>query len=353
MYAFEEVSRDAIAFREAVRTGTGFRPLYVKIKLLFGCNLRCAMCAHWREPRPAQISGERLAAILDELAGLGCRKVHFTGGEPGLRGDLERLVGHASSLGLRVTLTTNGTLVTRERARALIEAGLRGVNVSIDSPEPAVHDAQRGVPGSFAAAVEGAKNFAKEARRGKLSLSLNTVVTRINWRTLGSLPRLATKLGARRIRLLPVDDHLGAGLRPSRDEIETFNREIAPRLLREGLPGGLLAAEADAFPFGRSEKELAHGSRGEYANGHYRGKPCFAPFTHALVDHDGMVSACCNARKAPTLGALHEQPFAAVWGGAPYAELRRSMLGPEKLPACHRCDDFRAENRRLQEILEA
>jgi MoaA/NifB/PqqE/SkfB family radical SAM enzyme len=353
MYAFEEVSRDAIAFREAVQSGTGFRPLYVKIKLLFGCNLRCAMCAHWREPRPAQIPGERLVAILDELAGLGCRKVHFTGGEPGLRGDLERLVAHAGSLGLRVTLTTNGTLVTRQRARALVEAGLRGVNVSIDSPEREVHDAQRGVPGSFEAAVEGAKNFAKEARHGKLSLSLNTVVTRLNWRTLGGLPRLAAKLGARRLRLLPVDDHLGAGLRPSRDEIDAFNREISPRLLREGLPGGLLASEADAFPFGRSEEEVAQGARGEYANGHYRRKPCFAPFTHALVDHDGMVSACCNARKAPALGALHEQPFAAVWSGAPYAALRRSMLGPEKLPACHRCDDFRAENRRLQEILEA
>jgi MoaA/NifB/PqqE/SkfB family radical SAM enzyme len=336
-----------------VAAATGFRPLYVKIKLLFGCNLRCRMCAHWRGARPTQLPTERLEALLEEIAAMGCRKVHLTGGEPGLRGDLERLVRTAASLGLRVTLTTNGTLVTRPRARALIEAGLRGVNVSIDSPVAAVHDAQRGLAGAFGAAVEGAKAFAKEARHGKLTLALNCVVTRTNWATLGGLPRLAVKVGAGRLRLLPVDDHLGAGLRPDAAELGSFNREVAPRLALEGLALGLLREEAEAYPFGRSEAELAAAERGEYAFGRRRNEPCFAPFTHALVDHDGRVSACCNARNAPRLGSLREQSFAGVWSDAPYAELRRAMLGPDKLPACHRCDDFREENRRLGEILRA
>ena len=352
MYALDEVAAEAEGFREAYERGLGFRPLYVKIKLLYGCNLRCQMCNHWRDARPRQLTTERLKEALDELAGLGCRKVHFTGGEPALRPDLEDLVVHAASRGIRPTLTSNGTLFTRERARRIVEAGLRGINVSIDSPVAAVHDEIRGVPGSFAAAIEGLKNLNKEKRHGKLAIALNTVVTRINYTTLADLPRLALKVGARALRLLPVDDHTGQALRPGPAEIARYNDEVAPVLARRSLAAGLFTSEAEAYPFGRSDTERAAAGQGEYALGYYRQKPCYAPFTHALVDHEGRVFVCCMARGEPLLGSLQDGNFQKAWEGEAFHHVRLAMKGEAKLPACHRCDDFLEENRRVQAIVD-
>jgi MoaA/NifB/PqqE/SkfB family radical SAM enzyme len=352
MYALNEVAAEAGRFRAAFESGLGFRPLYVKIKLLYGCNLRCQMCNHWRDKRPRQLTTAHMCRVLDELAELGCRKVHFTGGEPALRPDLEDLVAHAASRGIRPTLTSNGTLFTRARARRIVEAGLRGINVSIDSPVAAVHDEVRGVPGSFASALEGLKNLGKERHHGKLSIALNTVVTRLNYATLADLPRLAVKVGARALRLLPVDDHTGLALRPSKDEIARYDAEIAPVLARRGLDAGLFTSADEAYPFGRSDGEHDAAGNGEYALGYYRDKPCYAPFTHALLDHEGRVFVCCMTRGEPLLGSLHEGSFRQAWEGEPFHRVRLAMKGEAKLPACHRCDDFLEENRRVQGIVD-
>ncbi|HEY6553683.1 MAG TPA: radical SAM protein [Vicinamibacteria bacterium] len=352
MYALDEVAAEAHQFRAAIARLEGFRPLYLKVKLIFGCNLRCQMCNHWRVPRPDQLTTARLQEVLGEVAALGGRKVHFTGGEPALRPDLEDLVAHASAVGLRATLTTNGTLFTRERARRIVQGGLRGVNVSIDSPVEAVHDAIRGVPGSWAKAVEGAKNLRKEAHRGKLGIALNTVVTRLNWATLADLPRLAEKLGARAIRLLPVDEHTGSALRPSLDDIRAYNREVAPLFAERARRAGLIQSEGEAYPFGYGPDHARVSARGEYALGYYRTNPCFAPFTHALLDHEGCVYVCCMTRGGPRLGDVKTQSFREVWEGAAYREVRRTLTTGAKLAPCARCDDFLDENRRLLSIFE-
>jgi molybdenum cofactor biosynthesis enzyme MoaA len=67
---------------------------------------------------------------------LGTKKIHISGGEPMLRPQDPRFVELASSLGIKVTMTTNGTLVDKVKAKQLVEGGLRGVNISIDSPDP-------------------------------------------------------------------------------------------------------------------------------------------------------------------------------------------------------------------------
>lgn len=353
MYAFDEVAAAAGEFREAVRGARGFRPLSVKLKLVDGCNLRCAMCDHWRRERRERLTLERLRALFAELSALGCRKVHLTGGEPGLREDLEAIVAAGTAAGLRVTLTTNATLFTRGRARRLVEAGLRAVAVSIDSPVAEVHDRQRGLPGSFEKAVAGLKNLRKEARRGKLTLAINTVVTRLNFRTLVGLPKLALRTGARALRLMPVDDHSGEALALGADEIAEYDAHVAPALADEGLRLGLFADASEAWVFGRTAEEKARATRGDYALGHYERRPCLAPFTHALVDHDGRVFVCCMARGLRALGDVTERPFTEIWHGPAYADTRRQILTPARLPPCARCDDFLDENARLHAILDA
>ena len=139
MYNLEQIKIEKDEMRQAVLNARAYKPIYVKIKVNYGCNLKCEMCKHWRETREAPISMDRFRETISELAELGCKKIHFSGGEPMLRPQLPDLVEYASQLGLRVTLTTNGTLIDKVRAKRLVEAGLRGVNVSIDSPIRKTH----------------------------------------------------------------------------------------------------------------------------------------------------------------------------------------------------------------------
>jgi len=162
-----EVLTDPAGFCRAVAGRAAYRPAYVKVKLFFGCNLKCAMCNHWRENARAAALDRALPRSAAELAELGCRKIHFSGGEPLLRPHVPELVAHATRSGLRVTMTTNGTLVDKELAKRLAAAGLRGVNVSIDSPDRKLHDRIRGERGAWKKAAQAVRYFRRYATRGR------------------------------------------------------------------------------------------------------------------------------------------------------------------------------------------
>jgi MoaA/NifB/PqqE/SkfB family radical SAM enzyme len=352
MYAIDEVTADAETFRQAVDARAAYRPLYVKIKLMFGCNLKCIMCNHWRATREPPLPMERFFTVLTELADLGCRKIHLSGGEPLLRPQIPELIAHAAGLGLRVTMTTNGTLVDKTMARRLVEAGLRGVNVSLDSPDRRVHDRVRGVRGSWKQTTRAIEHFARARPKGKLTLRINTVVSRASFRSLAGLPDLVHTLGADALNLIGVDDHCGEQVALSRRHIVEFNQEVAPVLAERALTLGLLHDARQAYPFGRSDAEMQQARRGQYAFGWYDRHPCFAPWTHSLIDFNGLVYVCCMTREqiAP-LGNLKTTPFADIWHGPGYLVMRRQMHPPALAP-CRRCDDFLGENRALLALVD-
>lgn len=347
MYALDEINTDPAAFVQAVRQRKSFKPLYVKIKIFFGCNLKCAMCNHWREPREPPISMERYAEVLSELAGLGCRKIHLSGGEPLLRSGVPELVAHASELGIRATMTTNGTLVDKIKAKALVRAGLRSVNLSLDSALRKIHEQVRGVEGSWKKTVQAIELFRRYAHKGKLTLRINTVVSPLNYKSLASLPDLVARLGADELNLIAVDDHCGDHLSISRGQIEHYNAEIAPQIAERALSLGLIQDERQAYPFGRTPNELKRARRGEYAYGWYERHPCYAPWTHSLIDYNGLVYVCCMTREqTPPLGDLKRQTFSEIWESNSY-QLIRSQMHPPQLRACRRCDDFIPQNQAL------
>ncbi len=118
------------------------RPLRnLRISVTDRCNMRCRYCMPEAEyvwlPRASILTFEEIDRLVGIFAGLGVGKIRLTGGEPLLRHDLPALVGlldrHA---GIRdIALTTNGILLARS-ARALRDAGLRRVTVSLDTLRP-------------------------------------------------------------------------------------------------------------------------------------------------------------------------------------------------------------------------
>jgi pseudo-rSAM protein/SPASM domain protein len=123
------------------------------------CNLYCSHCyaAADTETAPGELSTAEGKALLDDLAAFGIPVVLFSGGEPLVRDDLEELVAYAADAGIRPVLSTNGTLLTEERAGALRDAGLKYAGVSVDGL-PERNDAFRGQDGAFDAAVRGIEN---------------------------------------------------------------------------------------------------------------------------------------------------------------------------------------------------
>lgn len=338
---------DVDEFRAAVASRAAYRPLYAKVKLIFACNLRCAMCGHWRTQRAAPLSSAQLQQLIDDLADLGCRKLHISGGEPLLRPDLPAFIAHASARGLRVTMTTNGTLLDKELARQLVTAGLRGVNISLDSPIRKFHDRVRGVAGAWKATVRGIHHMLRAAPRGKISIRINTVVSRLNYRSLSTLPDFVHTLGATSFNLIGVDSASMPELLLRQRDLIAYNTQIAPQLAARALALGLIATEDQAYPFGRNLDELALASHGQYALNFYRQHPCYAPWVHTLIDFDGRVYLCCMTREStPAVGDLRQQSFAEIWHGAGYAAARQ-MMHPPTLPQCHTCDNFIAYNQTL------
>lgn len=354
-------SIDVAALAARVADGEGYKPLRVKIKLIWNCNLKCSFCSQWRAqgkppPKPTRLDEARLVALLDDLRDLGCRRVHFSGGEPLLKPDLARWIGEVTARGMVCSMTSNGTLWTPERAEELVAAGLSTVTFSIDSHLPAVHNRMRGQElwHQTVAGVRAARKAAK--RQGvRLKIRTNTVVSRLNWRALADYPPFAAELGVRRMALLPVDDVRMHGTPPVRldaDEIRRWNAEVGPALAERALALGLIDDAAVAFPFGVTAEEVAHSAEGLHARGFYRAHRCYTPWLHSVVAADGVVYGCCQMKgEGRAIGSLLDGSFREVWTGEAYRGYRHE-LAAARPAVCQRCDDFLPENRKIAGWLE-
>ncbi len=128
------------------------------------CNLRCVHCyafAEGEDYRGDELSTDEGKVLIDDLARFGVPVILFSGGEPVLREDLPELIDHAVKRGMRAVISTNGTLITREKARVFARYSLSYIGVSLDGLKE-INDAFRGVEGAFARAMEGIRN-AKDA----------------------------------------------------------------------------------------------------------------------------------------------------------------------------------------------
>jgi radical SAM protein len=156
------------------------------------CALACVHCR--AEAIPHRDAGELTTtegrALIDAVRRFGDPPplLVFTGGDPLRRPDIVELVGHAASRGLTVSLTPSATgAATEHRLRALRDAGLARLAVSLDGATAEAHDAFRGVRGSHAHTLA----IIERARGLELPLQINTTVCR---RTAGELPALVRQV---------------------------------------------------------------------------------------------------------------------------------------------------------------
>ncbi|MFZ0699102.1 MAG: GTP 3',8-cyclase MoaA [Thermoplasmata archaeon] len=167
----------------------------IRISVTKRCNFSCVYChdeGQGPTARPGHVEPEEMTvAEIERLVRLsrelGIRSVKFTGGEPLVRSDLEAIVDRTVRHIPDVSLTTNGAMLER-RAGTLRDAGLKRVNVSVDSLDPAQFRSIRG--GALAPVLRGVR---EALRVGLKPLKLNMVVFRT---TLDNIPAMIEYVGA-------------------------------------------------------------------------------------------------------------------------------------------------------------
>jgi radical SAM protein with 4Fe4S-binding SPASM domain len=137
------------------------------------CNLRCVHC--YTDSENKKYSGELTTdeglSLIDDLATFNIPTLLFSGGEPMMRQDLFTLIEKATSKNIRPVISTNGTLIDRDTAQRIKDAGIVYVGISLDGMEE-VNDEFRGVKGAFKRAMQGFENCKAAGQRVGLRLTL-------------------------------------------------------------------------------------------------------------------------------------------------------------------------------------
>lgn len=264
------------------------------------CNQKCLHCYAAGQPlgETAELSTDEWKTILQKLRAANVPQVTFTGGEPTLRDDLVELVREAEWFVTR--LNTNGRLLTPELCRALYEASLDSVQVTLYAADADTHNALVGAPG-FADTVQGIRN----AVEAGLIVSINTPLCSLN-RDYAKTLQFAYSLGVRYATcsgLIPSGDALGEGSRATR-----LSAEDLTEILRSATAAAAaLGMELDFTSPGWLNEETLRGL------GLHLIPSCGACLSNMAVAPDGTVVPCQSWLGGVTLGHMLHSEWPSIW----------------------------------------
>ncbi|MBN2587337.1 MAG: radical SAM protein [Candidatus Fermentibacteraceae bacterium] len=204
------------------------RPVNVMVSITDRCCSRCSYCQIPEQGRP-DLSTEQWKELFRQMASAGTRRIGIWGGEPLMRRDMGELCSFARSLGMYVSLDSNGYLLPQNPG---ILDDIDHLVLAYDGPEEA-HDTNR-EPGSHGKVMR-----AMETASGKVRLWTITVLTRHNIRHLDHIMETALKYGFQTtFQTLHHNEKLGgdtSGMMPERDEyVRTYGRLL--EMKRNGAP---------------------------------------------------------------------------------------------------------------------
>jgi cyclic pyranopterin phosphate synthase len=280
------------------------RPLHdLRVSVTDRCNFRCVYCMPKEVfgkdfqflPRAEILSFEEIERLVRVFVGLGVRKVRLTGGEPLVRRNIETLVAMLARVSdLDLTLTTNGSLLAA-KARALRDAGLKRVTVSLDSLDDATFKSMNDVDFPVARVLEGMD--AAEAA-GLAPLKVNMVVKRgLNENSILPMARYFRGTG----RILRFIEYMDVGssngwrlddVVSAREIVATIDREMPLEAIGKNYTGEV--AERWRYRDGSGEIGVIASVTQAFC----------ADCTRARLSADGSLYTCLFATQGHDLRAL-------------------------------------------------
>lgn len=138
-------------------------PFLVVWDITYACNLKCKHCyASAGKPLEDELTTDEAKQVIDKLDRASVPIIAFSGGEPLVRKDIFELTKYAHDKGIYVAVATNGTLISKEKAREMKEAGIQFTQISLDGATAETHDNFRGINGVYEKTIRGIKNCVNE-----------------------------------------------------------------------------------------------------------------------------------------------------------------------------------------------
>ena len=171
------------------------KPIFAAWHITYRCNLQCKFCSFWKNEydREREYTVADFHRSIPKLLAMGIRVVNFAGGEPCIREDLPKISSKFAK-DFIVIINTNGMHITHEYARALWDAGVDIVNVSLDFFDKEKHNYFRGSDKSYDKALE-AMNILRETRTGKQRVAMQSILSPHNIKEFEDMVRLARDMG--------------------------------------------------------------------------------------------------------------------------------------------------------------
>ena len=282
------------------------------------CNLKCKHCYSSSEAKQYEneLTTEEALKFIDECADFKVPTILFSGGEPLIRPDFFTLAEHAAKMGVRPTLSTNGTLITPEVAKKIKDIGIGYVGISLDGLRE-VNDTFRGVEGAFDLAMQGIRNCRAVNQRVGLRFTIN----KNNYKDIPAIFDLMEKENIDRICFyhLVYSGRGGAIVKDDLSHEET--REVLDYIIdkvedfhKRGLKKEVLMVDnhADGVYLYLKYKDKDP-ERAQYIlnllriNGGNRSGIAFSN-----VDNEGNVH-CDQFTQHHTFGNVKERPFKQIW----------------------------------------
>ena len=319
-------------------------PVCLYLEVTNRCNLLCTTCPRTYvelEP-PADMSWALFTSIVDQVPDLSRAVLHGVG-EPMLVKDLPRMVRYLKDRGTYVLFNTNGTVLSEKNGRALIEAGLDELRVSLDASTRASYITVRGKD-YFERILKNVRAFrALQEREGHAKPQVSAWLTGLK-ETLPELPafvRVAAEAGVKEVYLQRLvyfaDDALGMA-RPDQALYERMEADEAHYLSEaEAVARALgltFSASGAASEPGMSLKRDTDGSPWSL---------CRRPWNVMYVTANGRALPCCIAPFSQrgyenyTLGDATQDTLRAIWNGPAYADFRAALLSDTPPQACGNC----------------
>jgi MoaA/NifB/PqqE/SkfB family radical SAM enzyme len=319
-------------------------PVCLYLEITNRCNLLCTTCPRTYEELepPADMSWELFKSIIDQVPNLSRAVLHGVG-EPMLVKNLSKMVRYLKDRGTYVLFNTNGTVLNERNGRALIEAGLDELRVSLDAANAKSYLAVRGKD-YFKRILRNVRAFRElQEREAKDRPRVSAWLTGLK-ETIAELPefvRVAADIGVKEVYLqrLVFFDRSPIGLaRPDQALYEQLNREESNKLEEaEAL------AKSLGITFSASGAACEPGMSLKRPNDESPWSLCRRPWTLMYFTANGRALPCCIAPFSQrgyenyTLGNATQQTLREIWNGPAYAAFRAALLSDKPPAACANC----------------
>jgi radical SAM protein with 4Fe4S-binding SPASM domain len=266
------------------------------------------------------LSTQEAFGVIDQIRATGTPVVVLSGGEPLLREDIYAIARYGTEQGLRMVMGTSGYFIDQETAVKLKDAGIRAVAISLDSKDPATHDAFRGLDGVWEKAVQAIGH----CRDAGIAVQINMSVMRSALSEVEDVIGLGTTLGVRDYQLFfPIPTGRARQIESrSPEEYEDLIRQILIRYRNSDLN----IRPTCAPQFRRIAEELG-------INNPAWGRGCLAGITYCRIFANGDVTPCPYL--PVSAGNVRTTTFSDIWH---HSDLFNALRDPEFLTGkCGRC----------------